>query len=228
MDTTASGTIAVLNQGEIITECSRWVGAMQERYPGQLHVVRPRGIQIARGRNLAVDDMHGHWLLFVDSDVAPSFDAIERLMAHDRPIVGGVVYERWPQRRPDGRIRFPIAASMDGRKLDDPDVPARMKLIPVTTVGMACTMIRRFVFEGLERPYFRCGQLNPEYLTEDTEFCLRAAAAGFSTHLDCEVRAGHRAEGILWPGRDGRRWVEWIGPQDCREPEIAAQESLLA
>lgn len=217
--TTASGTIAVLNRGEIIVELDDWLGMMRERYPGQVFVTKPRGNQIARGRNLAVDRSRGHWLLFVDSDVLPPLDAVERLLAHDAAIVGSVVYERYPI-RVDGRVRFPVAASLDGRKLFDEDVKVSNGLMRVSTVGMACTLIRREVFMRLEMPYFRCGQIELDMLTEDTEFCLRAfAAAKVETYLDCEVRAGHRADAILWPGRDGQRWVEWIGAQDCREPE---------
>lgn len=208
------GTIAVLHKGSVLSELDDWLISQFETYPGQLYRSKPRGNQIPRMRNLAVEKMWGRWVLFVDSDCVPQPDALHRLVAHQLPIVGAKVAERWSP--------FSVAATHEDeegrpRKYTIEDVP-KTGLHKVLTLGMGCTLIRREVFEAVEPPWFRAGQIALDMLTEDTEFCLRAAKAGFSSHLDCDVQAGHQVEGILWPGKDGRRWVQWMGPTDHLEP----------
>lgn len=213
------GTIAVLNHGGIIPELSQWLSVQKETWPGRLLVLYPRGNQIARQRNMAVERLHGDWLLFIDSDCVPWHDTLTRLVSSNLPVVGGVYYERSPILR-DGHVVFPIAASRGGEKLLDADVKVSHGIIPVTTAGTGCLLIRRHVFETMPSPWFRCGQLDTQYLDEDSEFCLRAAACNFTVYLDCAVRIGHRVEGVVWPGRDGRRWIQWHSHADCREPLV--------
>lgn len=212
MDVITPGTIGVLHKGVIIPELDEWLCKMHERYPEKLLVKRIPGNQIPANRNRCVREMWGEWVLFIDSDNVPDREALPRLLARNVPIVGAKVAERWSP--------FPIAATT----LDEPcrkytiaTVP-KMGLIQVRTVGMACTLIQREVFDAIEPPWFQGGQISPEFLQEDTHFCLRAGKVGIDVYLDCDVQAGHEVRGILWPGADGRRWVEWLGPTDHKEP----------
>lgn len=202
------GGIAVLNQGHVASELDDW---LIETYRWATALtpkpLKPRGNQIARQRNLAVEHMLNagwEWLLFVDSDCVPSSTALPALLGREADVVAGVVLERFSP--------FAVAATReaDGAKITLHDVPCD-GLLPVRTVGSACTLVRRRVFERLDRPWYRCGQVNPEFLTEDTEFCLRARDVGFRIALDCSVRVGHAVSGVLWPGRDGRRYIQWHG-----------------
>lgn len=225
-DTDASGTIAVLHRGEGPNPAlGDWLGGLREAYPGQIWVPpRIQGNQIARQRSWAAERMRGHWLLFLDADVVPTADALTRLLARNVAIVSGVYYERFPV-LVDGQVVFPVAASLNGEKLFDDDVLPTHGLLPVTSAGAGCLLIRREVFAAIGQPYFRCGQIDPERLGEDSDFCLRAAACGIPTHLDCTVRVGHEVEGVVWPGTDGRRWIQWVGPQDAWE---AAPKTLAS
>ena len=246
-ETIPPGTIATLSRdGGLDLRLARWIAATREHYPGCVRHSIPSGNQIARQRNIAVESMHGEWLLFVDSDCVPStMLALPLLLRHDpqqAPIVGGVVYERNPIPVGDGTVTFPVAATVPVpdapgryRKLTGPETavpPGEPTLRRVATVGSAFTLIRRWVFEQLDAPWYRCGQLVTDLLGEDSEFCLRAAAAGIPTHLDCEVRVGHRMSIITWPGRDGRRWLEWpFSDLDAKEvdtPVHTAAASALA
>ena len=205
------GTIAVLNQGDINETLAARLIQVARRWPHLPTPLRPQGNQIARQRNMAVERMIGDWLFFLDADmVPPSPDILADLVLSDAEIISGIALERYPP--------FRVAATHreTGEKLLLKDLPISGPL-EVATVGTGCLLVRRSVFAAMEPPWFRCGQLDPQYLTEDSEFCLRAAKAGFRILLHCGVRIGHRTTGVLWPGRDGKRWIEWRGPVDVRE-----------
>ena len=78
---------------------------------------------------------------------------------------------------------------------------------------------RRAVFAAMDTPWFRCGQIFSDLLLEDVEFCFRAKAAGIQPFVDCGLRIGHIGGGVIWPGRDGRPWMQWHGGKyDRTEP----------
>lgn len=206
------GTIAVLHQGAIHPDLTTWLEQLRERHSGHLLVLKPQGNQIPRQRNLAVEHLWGEWLLFVDSDTIPPPHALEDLLECGEALVGGVVLERFTP--------FWIAAV----KSLDPPVKWSVKelpstgLLPAEGLGCGCLLIRRSVFERVEPPWFRCGQIVPDLLLEDVEFSFRAKTLGIQPYLHCGVRVGHAVRGVLWPGRDGQPWVQWPGPVEMREP----------
>jgi len=203
-----AGVVAVLHRGDVGSELLHWV----RRLPPDVKLALPRGNQIARQRNAAVME-YGipPWTLFVDSDSVPPPDALARIVAVREPIVSGVVLERmYPHR---------VSAV---KSLDPPerwalaDLP-RSGLVPCPAFGAGFMLVRGEVFEALDFPWFRCGQITPDLLHEDMEFCLRAGKAGFQPVLDAGIRVGHTTSAVLWPGLDGRPWVEWSGPMEHRE-----------
>ena len=79
-------------------------------------------------------------------------------------------------------------------------------VVPLTAAGMGFTLIRRDVFEGMEKeyghdfwtwfgrdPYFYKidGKLIPQRYGEDTCFCVRAGRCGFQTWGDKRIQVGH-------------------------------------
>lgn len=198
-----SGTIAILSRtGDNLNYLTSWV----RRQPAEWDLIQPRGDEIAHQRNEAVFAFlatRGEHLMFVDNDCAPPDDALPRMLARDLPIVGGVVLDRATQevcatKGFEPLVRYSLKETI------------RSGVLPVVALGTGCMMIRRDVFEKLDPPWFRVGQLVADALAEDTDFCLRAAECGFPPYLDCEVRTGHRARGVAWPRDDGI-WIQWEG-----------------
>lgn len=173
----------------------------------ELHVVRKRGNQIAWQRNRVVTEAleaSADFVLFVDADVVPPPGAVAALLRRGVPVVSAVCVERVAPfevcsvRSLEPYARYTVA-----------DLKGLTALLPVVAAGAGCLLVRRAVFEAMRAPWFRCGQISPELLSEDLDFCLRAAEHGFPVHLDPTVRAGHSVEGIIWPGDDGEHWVQW-------------------
>lgn len=204
------GLIGILTgRGPACDELQAWLdhqGAAPEQ------IVRVPGNQIAFQRNQIVRRLltHSDWphVLFVDADCIPPLGALDRLASHGLPIVSGCCIERVAP--------FALCAvktfEPSYERYRPEDLVGKTEPFPVVSVGAGCLLIRREVFEKLDAPWFRCGQLAPELLTEDTDFCLRAAEHGFPVYLDPMVLVGHETRVALYPGEDGQVWARWPGP----------------
>jgi len=125
------------------------------------------------------------YLLFLDSDMVPPRDTIARLVEHDKPIVSALAFKRVPNYEP---CIFKTVA--EGGSEIYRDYPKG--LIEVAGVGMACTLIKREVFEKVPQPWFMPGKLG-----EDLAFCKRAAEARIPIYCDTELICGHVATDII-------------------------------
>lgn len=198
-----SGVVSVLNRGSIAWELAQWLRTL----PREVRVIGPRGNQIPKQRNLSAE-MDSDWVLYVDSDCVPPPFAFEQILHWEVDLVGGVVCERFPPfaavvlKTPESRWRLH-------------DMP-RQGLEPVAACGTGFLLVRRPVFQAMDAPWFRCGQIIADLLLEDVEFCFRAKAAGVQPFVDCGLRIGHLGGGIIWPGRDGRPWMQWHGGKSER------------
>lgn len=115
------------------------------------------------------------YMLFLDSDMVPPADMLIKLIQHDKPIVSALAFRRVPSYEPcifKGDMEFYL------------DYPKG--LIEVTGVGMACTLIKREVFEKVPQPWF-----TPTALGEDLSFCKRATDAGYKIFCDTNMICGH-------------------------------------
>jgi hypothetical protein len=70
------------------------------------------------------------------------------------------------------------------------------------TVGNAGMLIRRRVFEKMNPPYFRQGQLDPRYSSSDIWFSWALQEAGFTLWIDLDNLIGHIEHVAYWPRRD--------------------------
>lgn len=128
--------------------------------------------------------------LFIDADMVFLPDALERISAHGKPIVSGHCLKR---RRPFG----PTTAIESEGKLHILTIEGR-GLMPVDAVGAAFLWVSIDVFRSIRPPWFEHGRLG-----EDYDFCEKARKAGFSIHVDLDIRVGHITQAVVWPGDDG-------------------------
>ena len=210
--------VVIINKGETDHRLLHWVRTL----PESIILATPTGNQIAHQRNAGAEQNLGDWVLFVDSDTVMPPGVLARLLNHNVDLVGAVVLERYPPWRVCA-----IRTMSPPTRWTLADLP-REGLLPVPMVGTGCLLVRSSVFARLgRRPWFRCGQISgyEDLLLEDTDFCFRVhAELGVQPFLDAACRVGHKTTGTtIWPGRDGRPWVEWAGPYESREPVDAMQ-----
>jgi hypothetical protein len=202
-----AGTVAIVNKGEVHRSLLHFVRTL----PPNVILGTPTGNELPRQRNMGAAAYPG-FVLYVDSDSIMPPGVLQQLLAHEQEIVGATVLERFPP------WRVCALKSMDPPERWTLDTLPVTGLIKVPAVGTGCLLIRRSVFERLQMPWFRCGQIISDLMLEDTEFCLRAQKEiDVQPYLDAACRIGHATQCIIWPGRDGKPWVEWGGPNDMRE-----------
>lgn len=154
-----------------------------------------------------LEDYTAEWLLWVDSDMAFSADALEALLeSADKdtaPIVGGLCFGMM-----QGKL-FPTIYMM----AEDDDKNIRTvrvgqypenSLVKVAGTGAAFLLIHRGALEAMRErafnatfPFFQETEMHGQPVGEDVTFCLRALAAGLPVHVNTAVKIGHHKSTLL-------------------------------
>ncbi len=128
------------------------------------------------------------YCLFIDADVIPRRNTLERLLSHNKDIIAGVVpiVQRgemvWNVTRRDDAKRF-VAVKPD----ELPDNPFK-----ANSFGFGVVLVRTDVFKKLEWPYFDdVWEFANRRIGEDINFCRKAKAAGFDLWVDPKVKCDH-------------------------------------
>ena len=134
------------------------------------------GSNISDQRNKLVrmaQEYKADYVLFIDSDMMFPKDALARLMAHDRDIVGATYCKRAP---PFDIIGKTVSGDMPCSGLVEAEwLPAGMLLI------------RASIFERMAFPWFYESYVDGDIHSEDANFCDDARKAGLSVWLDCDL-----------------------------------------
>jgi len=118
---------------------------------------------------------HGaDWVLFIDSDMTFPGNALDRLIAHDKDIVGADYRKRAP---PYSIIGHP----------DTGFEPTGSGLAPYRMLGLGLLLVRRRVFFTIKRPWFKRHYEPNDFGTEDWHFCDQAEKAGLKVWCDLDL-----------------------------------------
>lgn len=129
------------------------------------------------------------YVLWLDADHEFPHQTLVRLLSHDKDIVAA----NYP-RRSNSALLQPVASRNSVPVWSGRNSGSGEELEAVDFTGMGLCLIRRAVFEHIERPWFE------DYRTgEDVEFFAKARAAGFDVWIDHPLskRVGHIAERVL-------------------------------
>lgn len=150
--------------------------------PTQVHLplVNVKGSNVARQRNNAVDkalELGCDYVLMIDSDMTFPPNALARLLAHQKDVVGGTYARR---SLPHNNLAKPIG---------DAPVTVNGGLLEVAGMPAGFFLFRASVLEKITRPYFRfpTNEVSGEVEGEDYDFCARLRAAGVSVWLDVDL-----------------------------------------
>lgn len=132
-------------------------------------------------------DEGADYILWIDADMRFPKNTIERLLKHDKDIVGVNATTR----------SLPIKATakrleIDYEKKENNWVQVSSKnkkgLEKTTAIGCGVMLVKREVFEKTPRPWFWFETLPGEKLLgEDVYFCVKAYDAGFDTWIDHDL-----------------------------------------
>lgn len=136
---------------------------------------------------IAAIEQGADWIFWLDSDMRFPKDALEKLLAHDKPIVGTNYVTR----------EIPPSPTARNIKDDKEDMyienvytkPESTGLEKVDYMGFGCAVIKTDVFKEIGLPYFNIGfsTLNNKFIGEDVFFCLKAAGKNFPVLIDHDL-----------------------------------------
>lgn len=181
-------TIGIPSQG-------RWVDAMGEslvhalyQLPHGTHFACPRGpyLDLARESCLVMAlAAKSDYLVFIDTDIQFPADALTKLLAHGKDIIGGTYHEK----------RLPLVSTVKLNDLNDgatvahtlPDAP--FQCASVATGFMAINLKR--LTACMAPPCFAYSSQGGQFMGEDVAFCRRARAAGLEVWCDPTIPLLH-------------------------------------
>lgn len=155
-------------------------------------------------------------LLFIDSDMQFPHDAIEKLLAHDKDIVGTL----YPRRQYPYR---PTINKVDGKRLIVPSSYPNDRLFEVDACGTGFLLIKMSVFEKLgEPPYFKIQDFHGKQIRDDVYFCISARRKGFSVWVDPTIKMGHVGKHIFTMDdhEEVKPELEYSDPEDIWDGEL--------
>lgn len=159
------------------------------QFPHDLHLSIQRGPYLALAREACLVEAiaaKSDYLVFIDTDIAFQVDALPRLLAHGKDVIGGAYNEK----------RLPPVSTV---KLDDGSgkIFKGMKVLPsepfqciaVATGFMAVNIAR--LMTCMAPPCFTYAFDGKDFMGEDVQFCLRARAAGLEVWCDPTIELKH-------------------------------------
>lgn len=154
---------------------------------GDYHISMQIGCDVAHNRNKIVtqllDKDYTH-VLFVDSDMQFEPDTLQRMLEHDKDILGLAANRR----------KLPLESVV--KPLDgDITKPLPKELFEAESCGTGMMLIKSGVFEYLPAPWFEFTyDEKGERVGEDVEFCRKARMAGYDIHVDPTIPIKHLGE----------------------------------
>lgn len=146
-----------------------------------LHMVM--GSEIAMQRQQLVDEAlqtDCTHILWLDSDMKFPTNVLEALLSYDKDIIACNYSTRVPPHRP---VAFKMEGNLDSRVFNTTGVEE------IFAVGMGCMLVKREVYERIERPHFSVAW-NDDFTNlvgEDVFFCKKAKENGYTVWLENEL-----------------------------------------
>src|SRR3990167_7894890 len=122
----------------------------------------------------------GTHLFFLDSDMMFEPDVLDKLLAHDKDIVGARYYRR------QGKEKDPAVKT----RYDMPGMSVPNHLYKNYATATGCMLIKREALARIPRPWFALGT-EDRPIGEDIYFCAKAKAQGIEIWEDPTLSIGH-------------------------------------
>lgn len=174
---------------------TRLLWAIGRTYRGKQAFITGDSSIVCKARNMIVDgarEAGADYLLFLDTDITGPSNTLQRLLAHDKDIVGAIYLRRVHPFEPMG-VALQGPGNYDG-------------LIKMEVLATGCMLIKMSVFDSFKRPIFRLPANEELGITEgeDMTFCREARAKGFDIWCDTELskEIGHIGEIVVYPSEN--------------------------
>ena len=138
-------------------------------------------------------------ILWIDDDMVFPANALQRLLAHDKDIVGGLCHNRRaPSYQPIVARRYdPILQMPEGSFGFVYDLP-ESGLVEADATGGAFLLVKTQIFKDITLRFGEGSWWEPQGEgSEDFSFCARAQVCGYKIYVDCGLNIGHIGNVII-------------------------------
>lgn len=202
-------TIAIPNLGTVHVKLMmiliRWMSQDHDDLE-KLALITPKGlVPHDNARNFCVkeflktDSTH---LFFIDSDVVPPYNALRKLLSHDKEVITGC----YPSMRFDSEANKELLIyNVFRHVLNEKTGVTEFKNIygegleEIESAGAGCLLIKREVLERMENNWFRWQYDDVGFVTygEDISFFNRCKEMGIQAYADFDVTCKHSKTYLL-------------------------------
>lgn len=183
-----------------------------------LHRVNIQSSNITYNRNKMTDYAlrnGADWLLFIDSDMVFPPYTLDRLLSHNKDIIGIVARKR----------SYPFESI--GTLIKSEDIGSTESLLQMSRIGAGVLLIRAEVFKKITLPWWRNQYEDGilEEMGEDIYFCEKAKEAGYEIWADMLLSSqiGHMGVNTVThiPSDDMKSGgpLPWFGVPDILLPD---------
>lgn len=167
----------------------------QSAFPAVALIKGQASVSAAKARNNLVEgakQVQATHLLMLDSDMVFPMDTINRLAAHDVPVVG-CLYRRRAE-------PFELMGKVEGHENYEGPLEG---LVRMDVLATGIMLVQMSVFDRIEKPWFKndLRVYNNERIIggEEIIFCEEAKAAGFGIWCDADLSkgVGHLCQSVL-------------------------------
>jgi protein-L-isoaspartate O-methyltransferase len=149
-------------------------------HPTRIYFDDYPNLEVSRTR--IAQSLDDGWIFFLDWDVIPPADVIPRLLKHDKEIISGIYFNRYPP-------YFPVIyRHRKGALYENILSYPKNELIRVDGVGLGCCLISKIVFDTIPQPWFKFEGI----YGEDLYFC-RKVSRHFDIYVDTSVVCEHES-----------------------------------
>lgn len=187
--------------------------------PGSCMASFVHGQSPAAARNHLIEAALEHdctHIFFLDDDMSFKPDLLDNLLKHDVDVVSGFYLMRqyphqaivFNEEMPDGQARWMRIRS------------EHQGLIEVTHTGLGCALFNLRVFEKMEKPWVRLGEVQKDAWCDDIGLYNRVRAAGFKVYVDLDQRVGHMCYVTVTPDFRENTWMVGYNTQGSKNVQF--------
>ena len=185
--------IGIPNRGTIVVGLRRLLSAWEKNPKYDIRVYDPEGIfPLDNARNSIVKEfleLDYDYLLWIDDDIVPPIYALDRLVAANKDVIGATCFSM----KAEGGDYFPYPVTLRYNKEHRYQAYYGQGIEEVDATGGACILVKRKVYEQLERPYefvyHRDGTLA---LTCDFRIWQKWQDLGGKLYIDFDICCDHQ------------------------------------
>lgn len=146
-------------------------------------------------------EVKSDYVWWLDSDMIPEDDTLEKLIKSEKDIVGALCYTRNPPYKPVLRKLEKIGSAYNFEFVDTVE---KNKLVETDATGFGCLLMKTDVLKKISEkssPLFEFSEMitpsGTKYLSEDILFCIKAKEFGYKIFVNTNTVCGHIGEIIV-------------------------------